>query len=672
MSVRFDGRVVWLLAVTLALTSFAWVSAQQRRGSASGVAIDADDIGGVVTGPKGPEAGVWVIAETTATPTKFARIVVTDDQGRYVVPDLPGGRYELFVRGYGLVDSPRVQARAGDHVDLKAVPAPDGKAAAKIYPPSYWLSLMDIAKGPMPEQQLISIVKECLQCHPIGNEGTRTPKLAPGQSSLDAWDQRTKGTGLAAMMGGTFQRFGPQRKMFADWTDKIAAGAYPRQAPPRPGGLERNAVLTVWDWATPKGTRSDSQATYDWDPRVNANGLVYGAHSDSSALAWLDPKTNTAGLVETGVGGLRSIAMDDQSRVWVTGNYAQGEQAPAFCRPDSQNTFAKYFRIPGRGKQVVMYDPKTKKVEKIPSCMSVDHNHLGKEADKPLYFGNNGHIGWISTATWDRTHDVEASQGWCPMVLDTNGDGAITEWTEPDQPIDPKKDHRINAGCYSIAISPTDGSLWCSGIGANDRQLVRIERGSSPPRSCKAEIFTPPPGGKLPFYKTGGVAVDDEGVAWLNWRGSEQVTSFDRRKCRVTSGALATGEQCPDGWATYQMDRPKLQGTSVPSHAEMMYLTQADHHDGLGLGKATVITGPVNSYSLQLFLPRQATFLDIVVPYPMGFFSRSAQARIDDPADGWKGRGVWSNYSTYTPHFIEGGTGPKVVKFQMRPNPLAK
>jgi hypothetical protein len=456
--------------------------------------------------------------------------------------------------------------------------------------------------------------------------------------------------------------------MFADWTDKIAAGAYPTQAPPRPKGLERNAVLTVWDWATPAGQRADAQATYEWNPRVNANGLVYGTYSNDTAIAWLDPKTNTTGRIETGVSFLRSIAMDDQGRIWATGNYGPGEQAPDFCKPESGNKYAKYYRLPGRGKQVVMYDPKTKKLEKIPSCMGVDHNHLGKEADKPLYYGNTGQVAWLSTATWDKTHDAEQSWGWCPTVLDTNGDGKITEWTEPDAPVDPKKDHRINAGCYSIAVSPKDGSLWCSGIANNDHQLVRIERGANPPQSCKAEVFTPP-ADKGPYFKTGGVVLDDDGVAWLNWRGSEQLTAFDRRKCKTTTG---TGDQCPDGWTTYQMDRPKLQGTSRPAQAEMQYLSQMDHADGLMLGPDTVITGPVNSNSLQLFLPKRAQFLDIVVAYPMGFFSRSAQARIDDPNAGWKGRGVWSNYSTYTPQFVEGGTGPKIVKFQMRPSPIAK
>ena len=85
-----------------------------------------------------------------------------------------------------------------------------------------------------------------------------------------------------------------------------------------------------------------------------------------------------------------------------------------------------------------------------------------------------------------------AAQGWCPAVLDTNGDGVITEWTEPDEPVDPMKGHRIQFGCYSVAVSPHDGSLWCSGIQRNDNKLVRIERGDNPPESCMAEMFEPP------------------------------------------------------------------------------------------------------------------------------------------------------------------------------------
>src|SRR6185436_18456965 len=100
-----------------------------RQAAAQTVAIDTDDLGGVVASPKGPEAGVWVIAETTDLPTKLAKIVVTDDRGRYLLPDLPKANYTVWVRGYGLVDSKKVQATPGKNLNLTATVAPTPLAA---------------------------------------------------------------------------------------------------------------------------------------------------------------------------------------------------------------------------------------------------------------------------------------------------------------------------------------------------------------------------------------------------------------------------------------------------------------------------------------------------------------------------------------------------------------
>jgi hypothetical protein len=107
-------------------------------------AIAPDVIRGRVTGPNGPEAGVWVIAETRGLPTRFARIVVTNDNGEYLLPELPDASYDLWVRGYGLVDSAKVQARPGTTLDLDAVVAPDAAAAAEYYPAGYWYSMLNV------------------------------------------------------------------------------------------------------------------------------------------------------------------------------------------------------------------------------------------------------------------------------------------------------------------------------------------------------------------------------------------------------------------------------------------------------------------------------------------------------------------------------------------------
>src|SRR5262245_16149901 len=181
-----NPRLGLLAAAAALLLSFTWVDAQQRNGAT--VAIDADDIGGVVTSAKGPEAGVWVIAETTDLPTKFARMVVTDDQGRYVLPDLPQASYQVFVRGYGLIDSVRVPAKPGQYLDLKGVIAPDGRAAAQVYPANYWLSLLEIPKGEHSDKEFALETKACFSCHQVGTRATREIAKGDLATFLEAWD----------------------------------------------------------------------------------------------------------------------------------------------------------------------------------------------------------------------------------------------------------------------------------------------------------------------------------------------------------------------------------------------------------------------------------------------------------------------------------------------------
>src|SRR4249919_36703 len=127
--------LIWVAALVA-------TSAGQQTNTA--IAVDSDDIGGVVTSTKGPEAGVWVIAETTDLPTRFAKIVVTDDRGQYVLPDLPKANYNVWVRGYGLVDSQKVKAAPGRNLNLTASVAPNPRAAAQYYPAGYWASLMTV------------------------------------------------------------------------------------------------------------------------------------------------------------------------------------------------------------------------------------------------------------------------------------------------------------------------------------------------------------------------------------------------------------------------------------------------------------------------------------------------------------------------------------------------
>src|SRR5262245_23465375 len=132
-------QVLSLAAVAIGIAAFGPGLAGAQQPAAT---VGSDNIGGVVSGPNGPEAGVWVIAETTDLPTRFTKSVLTDDQGRYLIPELPQANYDVWVRGYGLVDSAKVRAAPGRTLNFTATPAPDAKAAAETYPAIYWYSML--------------------------------------------------------------------------------------------------------------------------------------------------------------------------------------------------------------------------------------------------------------------------------------------------------------------------------------------------------------------------------------------------------------------------------------------------------------------------------------------------------------------------------------------------
>ena len=280
-----------------------------RLGTAGSVSIGATDIGGVVTGANGPEAGVWVIAETTDLPTKYAKIVVTDDQGRYVVPDLPKANYGVWVRGYGLVNSSKVQAAPGKVLDLKVTPAPNESAAAQYYPPIYWFAMIHVPKKdefPLPkiksQGEWLNIVKSgaCQSCHPMGTPGTRTVQQEFADqfpSASDAWARRLASGSAQAFMARDIGRLDTDKALdlFGDWTDRIKAGELPSAKPERPKGIERNVVITTWEWGHEKTYLHEAISTDRRNPRLNANGKVYGSPEDSTdMIPVLDPVTNTA------------------------------------------------------------------------------------------------------------------------------------------------------------------------------------------------------------------------------------------------------------------------------------------------------------------------------------------------------------------------------------------
>src|SRR5260370_11102384 len=270
------------------------------------IRIGDNDLGGVVKSANGPEAGVWVIAETSNLPTKFAKIVVTDDQGRYLMPDLPKASYSVWVRGYGLIDSPKVQATPGKRLDLSAVVAPSAAAAAEYYPAIYWYSLLKMpAKSEFPgtgidgngidpgmatQNHWLNTVKTngCMSCHALGTVGTRTiPKDFAQMNSTEAWGRRIASGQAMNNMVTAACRLGTRRALaqWAGWTDRIAAGELPFAKPDRPQGIDRNLVLTLWDWSRPHAYMHDLIGTDRRKPTVNANGKFYGAPENTTGYA---------------------------------------------------------------------------------------------------------------------------------------------------------------------------------------------------------------------------------------------------------------------------------------------------------------------------------------------------------------------------------------------------
>ena len=569
------------------------------------VAIDSDDIGGVVTGPKGPEAGVWVIAETRDLPTRYAKMVVTDDQGRYVVPDLPKAKYQVWVRGYGLVDSAKVEAEPGKQLNLTAVAAPNDAAAAQYYPAIYWYSMLKIpaadqfgGKSDIPEKitqtQWLTAIKNqaCIGCHQLGQLATRTipAALGPFKTGEEAWARRIQSGQAAPLMvnpiAGTFASV--PLKYFGDWTDRVAKGELPHAKPPRPAGAERNIVVTTWDWGNEKQYLHDLVASDKRKPTVNAYGPLFGSPEYATDnLPMLDPKTakvtyfkapvRDADMPESLGPGHAAIEkpqapsaywgmektwdtkinnhnsmFDDKGRLWLAAAFRAPDN-PAFCKKGSEHPSAKVFPIEKNVRQVTMLDPKTMKYTFVDTCFGTHHLQFGFDKDNTLWVSGSGPVvGWINTRIFDETGDAAKAEGWAPYVLDTNGNGKLDEYTEPGKPAEPDKDMRVTggSGSYAVMPNPVDGSIWQTvGVFGGKGGVMRYD-----PKTGLSEEYNVP----LPGFGPRGGDIDSKGVVWVSL-ASGHIGSFDRSKCKgPLNGPKATGDHCPEGWAFYQYPGPGL------------------------------------------------------------------------------------------------------------------
>jgi len=715
-----------ILFSTMAMTSvilYLVLSAGAQQSTAEAVRIDNDDLGGVVTSARGPEAGVWVIAETNSLPTKFSKTVVTDDRGRYLVPDLPKAEYQVWVRGYGLVDSPKVKASPGKILNLTAVPAPNPRAAAEYYPAGYWLSLIQPpAKSEFPgtgpsgngispnvksQAEWLRLLKSggCTACHQLGNKATReiSKNLGTFDSAALAWERRVQSGQAGGNMVGGLGQLGKERALavLGDWTKRIEAGEIP-PAPPRPQGVERNVVITQWDWADPKSYLHDEVSTDRRNPALNPNGLIYGSlELSSDYLPVLDPVRHTLGKVPltvrdpktpptspamlkpspywgnepiwTSKNNVHNPMFDEKGRVWITSGVRPSAN-PDFCKEGSSHPSAKLFPLNSSSRHLQVYDPKTKELTHISTCFGTHHLMFAEDANNTLWTSGGGQVvGWLNTNLFDQTKDEAKSQGWTALIMDTNGNGKRDAYVEPNQPVDPTKDKRFGGAFYSVAPAP-DGSVWGSVLGFPGA-VVRLVPGTNPPETALAEVYEPPfdnPKASVQGFSPRGADVDRNGVVWAAL-ASGHMASFDRRKCKgPLNGPTATGQHCPEGWTLYPEPLPQLKGVTESGSAEGSYYTWVDQFDTFGLGKNIPIdTGNASEGLLAL---KDGKWVVLRVPYPLGFYTKWMDGRIDDPKTGWKGKGIWATVSTRAPFHMETGKGTpsKVLHFQLRPGPLEK
>lgn len=648
----------------------------------------ADYIEGQVTsGSSTPETGVWVIAETDSLPTPLRKIVVTDDAGRFVIPQLPKAEYQVWVRGYGLVDTPRTPATPDASMSLHATRAADPQQAAVVYPASYWLSLLE------PPQHSGDWVNQfklgCQLCHQVGSLITRTKNRA-------LYDLGFK---KATFMNATADGLDRKQLLDAlgDWSTRIAAGETP-QAPPRPQGVERNVVITQWGWGDTFTYAHDEIATDKRHPSMYPDGPIYGVDLGNDRVLALDPKTHTASAtktptvggydtpwcnltyeplggstplpagfgslgcpVEKGITGFagqypnpanpHNPMMDDHGRVWITTQIRRewGQDLPEFCK--SSPVIAKNYHH----RQLGWFDTKTQKYTLIDTCYGT--HHLQFDSSGVLWTSGDSYvIGWFDPAKYDpaKPETLKAAQGWSELIVDGNGDG--------------KKDTPLVGFNYGVIPNPKDHSVWTAQPGGDPGgaldyrgRLVRYD-----PAHDSFEAYTPPKPGSGPR----GVDVDSKGIIWAALGGSGHLAKFDRSKCKQTWGV---GDQCPEGWKLYRSPGPLMRTTGGPQNekaADFHYYLFVDQFDTLGLGRDVVVMNGTGSDSLLAFDQKTERFTIIRIPYPLNSYTRGLDGRIDDANGGWKGRGLW--FTNGLDPIVHSEIQQSYVgHVQIRPDPLA-
>ena len=392
----------------------------------------------------------------------------------------------------------------------------------------------------------------CYACHQLGNKATRTisPALGTFKNSVEAWERRIQSGQAMIQMAQAIGRQDAKFSFaqFANWTDRIAAGELPFAKPARPQGVERNVVITEWDWADPKAYLHDQVSTDKRKPTVNANGKHFGTTEESREyFPVFDPNDNTPstrpmpvrnpqGMVFTKENTLgesiywgddaiwdtrtttHSLIMDERSDVWFTSRIGPPEN-PEFCT-SQDNQYAKAFPLKTSSRHLAVYDPKTNSTKLIRTCFNTHHVVLAEDADNTVWTSaggpQQGVIGWLDRKVWEQTGDEAKAQGWAPIIIDTNANGKVDDYVQPNQAVDPTKDKRLTAGLYGVGVNPADGTVWGSVLGYPG-YVLRFD-----PKTKLSEVYKPP----FPGFGPRGFDIDRNGVAYVPLRADISAPSI--------------------------------------------------------------------------------------------------------------------------------------------------
>ena len=638
--------------------------------------------GTVTSGKSTAEAGVWVIAVAKPGGKVMRKIVVTDGKGRFVLPEMPDAKWSVWVRGYGILDSKKTPARPGADLSLKVKKTTTPVQRARVYPANYWLSMLNLPPNVATPMGMSGMKLGCMLCHQIGIKTTRS------LVTREAYDAGTKKAGT---MYNTSVGLGREALLdsLADWSGRISKGEVPKTAPARPKGMERNIVITQWNWGDKFAYAHDEIATDKRNPRLNSDGKVWGVDIGNDRLLWVDPVKNTTGFVKiptrgydtswceatsgpgrpVGSGGFQTLGcpasavggvsaylgmyhnpanphnpmMDAKGNVWMTTQIRREwpEDIPAYCRTAPG--------IAGRShhRQLGYWDPKAKKFNLIDTCYGTHHLQFDKNG--VLWSSGDSYVlGWFDPSKYDpaRPETEQTAGGFAEVKVDTNGDNVA--------------DQSIVGFNYGIIPNDTDGSIWTAQP-SSPGQIIRYD-----PPTGKFERYSPPAPGSGPR----GVDVDSKGIIWAAMGGSGHLGRFDRSKCTQTWG---DGKQCAEGWTFYKPPGPLMSQSNPASEttADLHYYIWVDRHNASGLGKDTVILNGTNSDSLQIFNQKTEKWITMRVPYPLNAYQRGLDGRIDNAKTGWKGRGLWFNdgLDPVIHNEVQHGW---LGHAQLRPDPLAR